>query len=79
MTYGEAHIAEKNSLKLKKGMWQQTLFIRDKAQPMKKEEACRYYNTKLFDYWLDTLNKNATWIKTRMFGHPNNAKLNEKS
>ncbi|MDQ7067770.1 MAG: hypothetical protein Q9M40_07245 [Sulfurimonas sp.] len=82
MTHGEAYVQEKNSMHLENGVWKKE-YIPDKPKPMSREDASKYYNTKLHDYWLDMLNKerpkrkkkNSTWIKIRMFGTPQNAKL----
>ena len=83
MTYGEAHIAEQMSLTLIKGEFTQTVHIDNKPKPMTSEDAGLYYNTKFYNYWLDTLNLelpgkekiNAIWLQVKMFGHPDNTKL----
>lgn len=75
MTYGEACIAEKESLELIKGVWKQTLHIKHKPNPMKRKEAVKYYNKKLFDYWSNTLSPKLKPIRKHqitslfMFGH----------
>ena len=87
MTYGEAHVAELNSIQLVAGEWKQTLHITGKPRkPMSRSDAVLYYNTKLFGYWLDVLNDispkfkrhNETRLKIQMFGHPDFARLLKK-
>lgn len=83
MTYGEAHVAEQESLELVDGVFAQTIHIKDKAKQMSREDATRYYNTKFYKHWLDILNQEAPWreklnaihIQNQMFGCPQNAKL----
>jgi len=93
MTYGEAHIAEQDSVVLKKGKFVQEVKITNKPKPMSKDDAVAYYNTKLYYYWVGLLNEespkgkkkikrkklNETYIKVRMFGTPKNAKLLKES
>jgi len=85
LTYGEAHVAELDSIKLIKGEFVKTLHISYKPVPMNRTDAGVYYNTKLYKYWLGLLNEespqrrilNEKWIKIRMFGTPEEAKLLE--
>ncbi|MCD6433301.1 MAG: hypothetical protein J7L21_04595 [Sulfurimonas sp.] len=63
MTYGEAHIAELNSICLVDGIWKKTLHIENKPKPMNRKDAARYYNIKLFAYWMDQLDDRISIIK----------------
>ncbi len=82
-TYGEACIAEQFSLTMKNGKFIQTIHIKNKPKKMSREETALYYNTKIYNYYLDILNKekparkklNEIWLKIKMFGLPENAKL----
>lgn len=75
MTYGEAHIAEQWSMELVEGEWQQTVHISKKQKPMSREDAAKYYNTKLFAYWMDQLDDRLSILRKKqiisalMFGH----------
>jgi len=77
MTYGEAHVAEQLSMTLEKGEWKQTLQIKNKPEPMKREDAAKYYNKKFFNYWVEHLEfENIKKTKNKkkavamlMFGH----------
>ena len=77
MTYGEAHIAEQRSLIMRNGVWVKTLFVENKAKRLSKVEAGKYYNTKLFAYWLDRLDDKYSISKKKdilnylMFNEPN--------
>ena len=51
LTYGEALQLEQDSMEMHKGVWTQTIKVINKAQPMTRKEAARYYNKKLFDYY----------------------------
>ena len=57
LTYGEAHVAEIDSMQLVKGEFKKTLHIQDKPEPMNRYDAVRYYNTKLYLYWKEQLDK----------------------
>ena len=75
MTYGEAYTAEKNSIDLVDGKWVKTVHIENKPEPMSREDAVRYYNIKLFNFWLGCINPKASLLKRKklvsalMFGH----------
>lgn len=83
MTYGEACIKEQQSMELKNGKWEKTIYIDNKPRPMSKEDAGIYYNTKLFNYWIKHISdeipksKRENYLKMRMFGRPTYAKLLE--
>ncbi|MFT5661777.1 MAG: hypothetical protein ACI9TV_002424 [Sulfurimonas sp.] len=55
MPYGEAHVAEQHSLHLKNAVWKQNIQIHPKPKRMNREDAAKYYNVKLFTYWLNQL------------------------
>ena len=57
MTYGEAHVAEMQSLTLVKGVWKKTLNILNKPEKMPKDKAAKYYNKKFYKYWLTKMSK----------------------
>ena len=65
MTYGEAYIAEQQSLTMEKGIWLKTVVIRNKAKRLPRAEAGKYYNTKLFAYWLDRLDDSYSIAKKK--------------
>ena len=52
-------------------------------KPMQREDAAKYYNTKLFAYWMDQLDdrlsihKKAQIVSALMFGHTEKYKLFE--
>jgi ribosomal protein L24 len=75
MTYGEASVAEQDSMTLVNGVWVQTVHIKNKPKPMSKPEAIKYYNIKLFAYWMDKLDdrlsihRKKQLISAFMFGH----------
>ena len=81
MTYGEACIAEKESIELVNGEWIQTVFIKNKAKPMSRKDAARYTNVKLFAYWMNQLDDNLSLLRKKqivslyMFGHTDRHKL----
>ena len=81
MTHGEAYFAEKESLKLVKGVWRKTIKIENKLPPMSRVEAGKYYTGKLFKYWLGCISdtipeaKKEDVLKIMMFGNPANSKL----
>ncbi|MDQ7061856.1 MAG: hypothetical protein Q9M43_12340 [Sulfurimonas sp.] len=50
-TYGEACYIEKSSLYMVNGSWKKKIEIKNKPQRMKREDAARYYNAKLSEYW----------------------------
>ena len=52
MTYGEAHIAEQDSVMMIKGEFKKTLHVANIPKRMPRDKAVKYYNKKLFDYWL---------------------------
>jgi hypothetical protein len=49
--YGECCIAEQLSVKMVDGTFIQTLQIKDKPRPLKKDEALIYYTQKLRSIW----------------------------
>lgn len=49
-TYGEAHIAVKRSMEMVAGNWVSIKMPEHKPQ-MCKEDAIKYYNAKLNEYW----------------------------
>ena len=55
LTYGEAWYQSKMSIKQKRLFEVDANNIRIKQNRMKREEASRYYNKKLFDYWISKL------------------------
>jgi len=81
VTYGEAHIEEQWSMELVEGEWKQTVYIQNKPQPMVHKDAVKYYNTKLFAYWMDQLDDRLTLshkkqiVSALMFGHIDKYKL----
>ena len=84
MTYGEAHEAEGRSIVLENGKWVKTLYIPNKAEPMKHDDAVKYYNKKLFDYWLTKLDdrlstcRKSQLLSALMYGHVDNYKKYEE-
>ncbi|MFK5937700.1 MAG: hypothetical protein QM497_04795 [Sulfurimonas sp.] len=84
LTYGEACIKEKESLELVKGKWTQKFHIHKKQSRMSRKDAGRYYNTKLFAYWMSLLNDDLSILRKSqiislfMFGHAERYKLFKK-
>lgn len=88
MTYGEAHIAEQHSLVMEDGVWIKKVRIASKPKPMSRKldgkggsEAGRYYNTKMFAFWMDFLDEKLSLahkqqiISLFMFGNTDKHKL----
>lgn len=77
LTYGEAHLLEKESLTLVNGNFKQIVHVYKKKPRMNRKDGCRYYNIKLFNHWLNdyVYNKRATMkqkkelVSALMFGH----------
>lgn len=74
MKHGEAWYLREQSVEMIKGEFVPTLDI-SIPPPMDREEAGRYYNTKLFAYWMTQLDdrlsihRKAQIISALMFGH----------
>jgi len=56
MTYGEAYVAEKLSMRLVEGKWTKKLVIKNKPIRLPREKAIKYYKEKFFLYWEDREN-----------------------
>lgn len=76
MTHGEAWFQEESSMELIKGEWVVTDPAGKIPPPLPRKDAVRYYNSKLFDYWLEKLDERIP-VKRRekalslmMFGNP---------
>lgn len=70
LTYGEAMFAVKDSMRMVKGEWV-TCALPKHEDRMKPEEASKYYNKKLFDYWTKQVDssRNKEIVSALMFGH----------
>jgi hypothetical protein len=82
-TYGEAHIAEQHSMVLKNGEWTQTVHIQNKPKRLPRDKAGKYYNKKLFEYWMNqmevkkTKKAKAKRLKFLMFWSPDRERFYE--
>ncbi len=76
MTHGEAWFIQYQSEVMIDGVFVPTIEI-EIPKPMSRSEAARYYNTKLFAYWMDCLDdsipimQKAEAISRMMFRDPN--------
>ena len=81
MTYGEEWFARKQAVLKNPKLDCETLTDKTLPPRMSREEAGRYYNTKLFAYWMDRLDDNLSIYRKKqiislfMFGHIDRYKL----
>lgn len=57
MTHGECWYQEEQSVQLIKGEWVVTNPVGKIPHPLPRKEALRYYNSKLFKYWLEYIDE----------------------
>jgi len=82
-TYGEACIAEQDSIVLNNGVWTQKLHVYNKPKRLPKDKAGKYYNKKLFDYWMEQMEVKRTKkikekrLKFLMFWSPDRERFYE--
>jgi len=81
LTYGEACIEEQFSMRMVNGEAVPSIEHKNKPKRMKREDAAKYYNKKLFDYWINQLDDNLSELRKKqiislfMFGHTDRHKL----